>query len=693
MKKTALITGVCGQDGSYLAEFLLEKGYRVVGMMRRNATRNLENAAHLENEIEIEEGDITDFASTMKLIQRAKPNEIYNLAAQSHVHTSFDQPLATFNIDAMGVINVLEAVKILGYSSRIFQASTSELWGDSPPPQDEETVMRPRSPYAIAKLAGHWMVHLYREAYKMYCCSGITHNHECFHAHTPIVVKVGSTIDVKYIGSLVPSRKDVSKDGTYLERRFAGSGIQIWDGEQFVDLLTVSRTKLSAVSGAQKKTLIIDTKQGAVRVTPNHNMITPDGTKRPAGEHVAGDKLLHGSMPPNHESCKIFSEPIAEFLGMLCGDGHVDKGLRLTNTDKKVQDAFIKLGTSLFPASNASVSKAYGSGFGGTTQYVQLSGVPGSFVSWVRELIYDSKTKHKKVPMEILNAPHAIKQAFVRGYYAANGLKGGGGQWKYQSFKSNSPLLAQGLLILFGSICPKQEYNVNAFQQNDRHYIHVNLNSPCEYAWGSNWRRDSDSIKHVRPIKESNQHVFNVETSSGKLVAGVGTMVVANSPRRGPLFVTRKISLGVAQCLKDPSFKLRLGTLDAKRDWGYAKDFVEAFWLMLQQPAPDDFVLATGEMHTVREFVETAFSHVGLDWEEHVEFDRFMMRPAEVEALQGNPAKAKKQLGWEPKVRFKELVQLMVDEDCRRLGVTPRTAQVIDMEEERQKLKQEETDG
>lgn len=322
MKKTALITGVCGQDGSYLAEFLLEKDYRVVGMMRRNATRNLENAKHLEGLIEIEEGDITDFASTMKLIQRTKPHEIYNLAAQSHVHTSFDQPLATFNIDAMGVINILESVKILGYSSRIFQASTSELWGDSPPPQDEETIMRPRSPYAIAKLAGHWMVHLYREAYKMYCCSGITNNHE--------------------------------------------------------------------------------------------------------GE------------------------------------------------------------------------------------------------------------------------------------------------------------------------------------------------------------------------------------------------------RRGPQFVTRKISMGVARCLKNPSYKLKLGNMDAKRDWGYAKDFVEAFWLMLQQPAPDDFVLATGEMHTVREFVEAAFGHVGLNWEDHVEFDRFMMRLAEVEALQGNPAKAKEKLGWEPKIRFHDLVKLMVDEDCRRLGVLPR---------------------
>lgn len=318
-KKTALITGVCGQDGSYLAEFLLEKGYDVVGVMRRNATRNLENAAHLEDKIDLVEGDVTDFASMLRIIQQARPHELYNLAAMSHVHTSFEQPIAAFNIDALGVVNILEAVKTLGYTTRIFQASTSELWGDSPPPQHEETVMRPRSPYAIAKLAAHWMVRLYREAYGMYCCAGITHNHE--------------------------------------------------------------------------------------------------------------------------------------------------------------------------------------------------------------------------------------------------------------------------------------------------------------------------------------------------------------SERRGPMFVTRKISMGVAKCLQDPSFKLKLGNMDAKRDWGYAPDFVRGFWMMLQQEEPEDYVLATGEMHSVREFCEVAFSHVGLKWEDHVEVDRFFMRPAEVEELCGKPDKAKAELGWEPQISFEQLVQRMVDHDCRFLGV------------------------
>lgn len=331
-KKTALITGVAGQAGSYMAEFLLEKDYEVVGVIRRNATRNLGTVAHLESEIDIVEGDVTDMSSMLKIIQDVRPKELYNLAAQSHVHTSFEQPVAAININTLGVINILETVKVLGYSTRIYQASTSELWGSSPPPQNEETIMQPQSPYAIAKLAAHWLVKLYRKAYKMYCCCGITHNFE--------------------------------------------------------------------------------------------------------------------------------------------------------------------------------------------------------------------------------------------------------------------------------------------------------------------------------------------------------------SPRRGPLFVTRKISMGVAKCLQNSKYKLKLGNLNAQRDWGYCPDYVKGWWQMLQQETPDDFVFATNEMHSVKEFCEIAFSHVGLNWEDYVEVDRFLRRPAEVEALCGDYSKAKEILGWEPKIKFEELVKIMVEHDCKLLGVYPDASDKHDCETE-----------
>ncbi len=183
MKKRALITGVTGQDGSYLAEFLLEKGYEVYGMIRRSSVDYRERIAHLEGceEFHLKYGDLGDSMSLVKLVGEIRPNEIYNLAAQSHVQVSFDVPEYTADVVAVGVLRVLEAVRICGLTEtcRIYQASTSELFGKvEEVPQRETTPFHPYSPYAVAKQYGFWIVKEYREAYQMYCCSGILFNHE-----------------------------------------------------------------------------------------------------------------------------------------------------------------------------------------------------------------------------------------------------------------------------------------------------------------------------------------------------------------------------------------------------------------------------------------------------------------------------------------------------------------------------------
>jgi GDPmannose 4,6-dehydratase len=181
--KRALITGVTGQDGSYLAELLLEKGYEVYGMIRRSSVDYRERIAHLEGtpHFHLKFGDLGDSISLVKLIGEVKPDEIYNLAAQSHVQVSFDVPEFTADIDATGVLRVLEAVRVcgLGKTCRIYQASTSELYGKvEEVPQKETTPFHPYSPYAVAKQYGYWIVKEYREAYGMFCCSGILFNHE-----------------------------------------------------------------------------------------------------------------------------------------------------------------------------------------------------------------------------------------------------------------------------------------------------------------------------------------------------------------------------------------------------------------------------------------------------------------------------------------------------------------------------------
>jgi GDPmannose 4,6-dehydratase len=317
--KKALITGITGQDGSYLAELLLAQGYQVHGIVRRASTENFERIAHIQGRITLHQADLLDQLSLIDVMREVDPAEVYNLAAQSFVPTSWKQPCLTGEFTAIGVTRVLEAIRLLGPDRiRFYQASSSEMYGKvQAVPQIETTPFYPRSPYGVAKVYGHWITVNYRESYNMFCCSGILFNHE--------------------------------------------------------------------------------------------------------------------------------------------------------------------------------------------------------------------------------------------------------------------------------------------------------------------------------------------------------------SERRGKEFVTRKVSDGVARIKLGLAKELRMGNLDAKRDWGFAGDYVRAMWLMLQQDTADDYVVATGETHTVRELVELAFDAAGLNWEKHVVIDPAFLRPAEVDLLIGDPAKAKAKLGWEPKVTFPELVKRMVYADLDRL--------------------------
>ncbi len=177
--KTALITGITGQDGSYLAEFLLEKGYRVVGMVRRTSTEGLERIRHILDQVELQQGDLLDQLSLISLIEDAEPDEVYNLAAQSFVPASWRQPVLTSEFTALGVIRLLKAIRLINPKIRFYQASSSEMFGKvRKSPQNEETPFYPRSPYGVAKVYGHFITVNYRESYDMFACSGILFNHE-----------------------------------------------------------------------------------------------------------------------------------------------------------------------------------------------------------------------------------------------------------------------------------------------------------------------------------------------------------------------------------------------------------------------------------------------------------------------------------------------------------------------------------
>jgi len=179
MAKRALITGITGQDGSYLAEFLLEQGYDVVGMIRRSSTVNFERIRHIQDKVTLATGDLLDEVSLINLLREHRPSEVYNLAAQSFVQTSFSQPVFTGEVTGLGVTRMLDAIRVVDPGIRFYQASSSEMYGKvQAVPQTESTPFYPRSPYGVAKLYGHWITINYRESYNMYACSGILFNHE-----------------------------------------------------------------------------------------------------------------------------------------------------------------------------------------------------------------------------------------------------------------------------------------------------------------------------------------------------------------------------------------------------------------------------------------------------------------------------------------------------------------------------------
>jgi GDPmannose 4,6-dehydratase len=283
---------------------------------------------------------------------------------------------------------------------------------------------------------------------------------------------------------------------------------------------------------------------------------------------------------------------------------------------------------------------------------------------WLREQLYTA-TAHKQVPPVILNADEETQQAFLRGYYAGDGLKRGNGD----SVKTNSGVLAQGLCWMYA--VAGQPASVDVEQRAGKTYYQLNLASPVRVGMkGQHLRKNPAEVRRVVPASvPDDEWTFDIETESGVFAAGVGRLVISNSPRRGLEFVTRKITWHAAAIKLGLAKELRLGNLDAERDWGYARDYAEAMWLMLQRDIAEDYVIATGTAHSVRECCEVAFDEAGLsDFSGYVTTDPAFVRPAEVDHLIGDSSKAERDLGWKPATTFEELIRLMTRADIELLS-------------------------
>jgi GDPmannose 4,6-dehydratase len=449
--------------------------------------------------------------------------------------------------------------------------------------------------------------------------------------------------------------------------------LEIWAGDDWTPVKAITATRRRATD-PDHELLSIEARGGVVQVTAHHTMVDADGDEVKARDVAEDDALMVCEELPEAPIWTAVTAELAELLGLLAADGWVSADnhhICFTNNDPGLRLRVAQLWSKTFLGTSHEWTGR--SGFGEDAQVGKLNLNGGaSLAPWLREQLY-TRTGHKQVPPVVLNADCLTQEQFLKGYYAGDGLKKGKGE----SVKTNSGVLAQGLVCLYHEL--DQPASVYVEQRAGKCYYQLNLASRASVysGKGAHLRKPPQEVRRIVPaMVEDDEWVFDIETEAGVFNAGVGRLVVHNSPRRGLEFVTRKVTHTAAAIKLGLADELALGNMDAQRDWGYAKDYVEAMWMMLQQDQPDDYVIATGEAHSVQELVDIAFGHLDLDPRKYVRIDERFMRPAEVDHLIGDYSKAKEKLGWEPRTSFEELVKLMVDSDVEllRSGVPTKQA-------------------
>lgn len=699
--KKALIAGINGQDGSYLAEFLLSKGYEVWGTIKRNSVSETQSTRieHLRSKdlIHLEYADLTDMSSLVRVLSHLQPDEVYNLAAQSHVRISFDQPIYTSNVTGIGTLNLLEAIRMVSPKSKMYQASSSEMFGnmiDADGYQRETTHMNPVSPYGCAKVFSYNICRNYRNSYNMKIWNGIMFNHECVSEITPIITRNSLTgvIDISNIEDIVA----VNENGND-KQQWELYGMDIWDGTEFVELQAITATKRDNKND-DFKCVATNTRNGLVITTKHHNLLDKNSKKIKFKETKINDELLHGDLPINeYETFVSLNE--AKMLGLFVSDGYTRNGSgKFTNNDAGIRDLF----TKLWEETSLGTTKDLGEKITeyGKNHQLGINGNP-NYLRLIESEIY-TKSRFKRVPQRILNSNIEIQEAFLDGYNMGDGLKKNKCIYKFKNFKTNSMVLGQGLIFLINKVTG-QDFTLNI--ENGQYYS-INLLSNTKYSKSKNidkekaileliedgysqrkisektgigrnfirnkqngveisnihhLKKENNIIKKQSDIYKQPKWVFDLSTSSGKFIGGIGKLVISNSPRRGTNFVTNKVVKAAVKIKLGMQSDLHLGNLDATRDWGHAKDYVEAMWLMLQTDTPDDYVCATGISHSVRDLCEYTFSKLGLKYEDYVKMDEKHMRPEELDILKGDSTKLRKAINWVPKYTFETMLDEMID--------------------------------
>lgn len=475
-KKIALVFGANGQDGSYMLEILLEKGYEVHGTIRRASVITTERIDHIFNKITLHYADVTDCMNIFNIISKVRPSEIYNFSAQSHVKISAELENYTFQVNTIGVLNILQSVKTLGLEKtcKIYQASTSEIMGNQTNgsiKMNENTHQSPVSVYGISKYASQQLCNMYRDAYGMFVVNSILYNHETISGNMPIIFKNNGEIDIKPISEIVKyhtknsNLPSIDESKNIYQETEIETDLQIWDSNKWTKVTYASGYPHEIKTNPKYPKYIIS-KNAAYLATDTHPIIMEDNSEKEVKDIQLGDKVKLTKYPEQINNNQELSIEEATMYGLIVGDGYVKikrDCFRIINSDLKIQEYCKDAWKKICKKYNYEYKYYYYPSKSGFNPNKLVGYIDFKNNNWIsREQFYD-EYKHKRVPKIILNSSIEIQQAFIEGYNMADGLKSKVDKtiYHYKRFKTNSPTLASGLLYLMSRVSPKQNYNIN----------------------------------------------------------------------------------------------------------------------------------------------------------------------------------------------------------------------------------------